>query len=200
MGLLLFGVLQQVGALHLAQGQQQQPSGASVPELENDGPPLGSRLPDLAARSINGFGTITLARADGSVTIGTAQHHSPTLLVFLSAMCDMCQLAVEPLNALVDDNTTGVRSIAIMRADEHACTAFLNVFPLRVPTICDAERTITMGFDVHRAPFGLLYDERGILERKGLTESQEDFQSLLGTSEVAASAESNGSPMVASAK
>jgi hypothetical protein len=149
--------------------------------------------------SANGFGAVMLAGTNGVVTPGLTSQHGPTLLVFLSAMCDLCQLAVKPLNALVEDEAVGVCPIVIMRADEHACAAFLKVFPLRVPTICDAERTITVGFAVHRAPFALFYDERGILVRKGLAEGPKDFQSLLGRSDTEAGAEARTAPQLAGA-
>ena len=85
-------------------------------------------------------------------------------------MCEACQHIVEPLNTLVEDVARAVHPVVIVRADEQGCRAFLSVFPLDMPVVCDSDRTITMGLDVHRTPFGLLYDEHGTLIRKGLLE------------------------------
>ena len=100
--------------------------------------------------------------------------------MFMSPMCEACQYIVEPLNALEADAARTVRPAVIMRADEQACQAFLSVFPLHMPVVCDRDRTITMGLDVHRTPFGLLYDEHDTLIRKGLVEGYEDLLALLG--------------------
>jgi hypothetical protein len=142
-----------------------------MPELENDGPAIGSALVDFEANTINGFGTLTPAMLRG---------HGNTLLMFMSPMCETCQHIVEPLNALAADAARAVRPVVIMRADEQACRAFLSVFPLHLPTVCDSNRTITMGFGVHRSSFGLLYDEHGTLIRKGLVQMHGHLLALLG--------------------
>jgi hypothetical protein len=74
-----------------------------------------------------------------------------------------------------------------MRADEHACRAFNAVFPLRMPLVCDADRAITMGFNVHGAPVGLLYDAGGTLSGKGGVTGQEQLVALLEAAPVFAS-------------
>jgi hypothetical protein len=95
-------------------------------------------------------------------------------------MCEPCQHAVEPLNMLVTDATRNVHPVVIIRADELACRAFLSVFPLHMPVVCDDEATITIGLGIHRTPFGLMYDEQGTLLRKGGLEGHEDLLALLG--------------------
>lgn len=173
----LVGVLRQLGLLY--RQLDQRPSQSSeeedvLPALEQDGPMIGAALPPLGVDTCNGFGKVTpaLLREQGA-----------TLLVFLSPMCEPCQHAVEPLNSLVADatrNATTVHPVVIIRADEQACRAFLSVFPLHMPVICDAEANITMGLGVHRTPFGLLYDEQGILIRKGGLEGHQDLLAVLG--------------------
>src|SRR5262249_32864092 len=102
------------------------------------------------------------------------------LLLFLSPLCETCQHVVDPLNALADDAARDLRLVAVIRADRPAYEAFLSVFPLRMPSLRDHDRALHMGLNVHRAPFGLLYDEEGILVRKGLIESADDLSALLG--------------------
>jgi methylamine dehydrogenase accessory protein MauD len=191
LGLLLIGVLRQLGLL---QGQRALPAAApaaAIPTVENDGPAIGTPIPDLVAPSVNGFGAVALATPEN-------EGSTSTLLMFMSPMCEPCQHVVEPLNALAEDAVRAVRPVVIMRADEQACRAFLSVFPLRLPTICDSERTITMGFDVHGTPFGLLYDEHGTLTRKGLVMDHDDLLALLGNTSAPATAQAHVFPQLAS--
>ncbi len=187
--LLLIGILRQFGLLHRQLAPSPQPSqeGSSLPALEHDGPAIGLPLVDLEIDTINGFGTLTLLR-----------DHDTTLLVFISPTCEACQHLVEPLNALVADARRAVRPVVIMRADEQGCKAFLSVFPLRMPVVCDRDRRITMGLDVHRTPFGLLYNEHGTLIRKGLLVGHEDLLALLGDGSVPLTAQAHVFPFAVS--
>jgi methylamine dehydrogenase accessory protein MauD len=170
---LLYGALRQIGMLHL---QLQRSSGAasealgaaeaeSIPPLEEDGPALGAAIPAWVAQQAGPT---------------DEDQGRQTLLMFMSPLCETCQHVVEPLNALAQSASAGPRPIAIFRADRPAYEAFLKVFPMRLPTLRDHDRTLTMELGVHRAPFGLLYDESGILIRKGLVEGEEDLAALLG--------------------
>jgi methylamine dehydrogenase accessory protein MauD len=183
MALLLIGLLRQIG---LMQAQRQGPADAPEPpepRLENDGPPIGSRLPVLEAETMNGFGRIALAASRPGERL---------LLIFMSPLCESCQHVVEALNALAEDGARGVRPIVIMRADDHACRAFNAVFPLRMPLVCDGDRTITMGFNVHGAPVGLLYDAGGALAGKGGVTGHESLLALLAAASAAPAVASPG--------
>jgi len=171
LGLLLLGLLRQVGLLQLQLNGQSPAPDVVVPAPENNGPPIGSHLPELGADTLNGFGPVAIPSQDG---------RRGTLLAFMSPLCESCQNIVEPLNALAEDGTRGVRPIVIMRAEEQACRAFNSVFPLRVPLVCDADRTITMGFGVHGTPSVLLYDAQGTLLTKGIVTGQEQLAALVG--------------------
>jgi hypothetical protein len=130
--LLLIGILREIGQVYrqLESRQPQPQEESSIPALEHDGPAIGSSIVDLEADTINGFGTLIPA---------TLQERGSTLLVFMSPMCETCQHIVEPLNALAADAAHAVRAAVIMRADEQACRAFLSVFPLRMPVVCDSD-------------------------------------------------------------
>lgn len=181
------GMLRQIGLLRQQISGSTTPSG-SKPTIEEDGPPIGSRLPELRAESINGFGVVSSA---------TRYRRGPTLLLFMSPLCEGCQHVVGALNALVDQGPGSVSPVVIMRADTRGCLAFLAVFPLRLPVVCDETRSITLDFDVHRTPFGLLYDGQGILVRKGLASAYEDIQALLGDSSAPELAQSHVFPPIA---
>jgi hypothetical protein len=191
LGLLLLGVLRQLGLLYrqLEPGPRQPQGEGSFPTLEQDGPAIGSSIVDLEVDTVNGFGKVSLT---------ALPDHGSRLLVFMSPMCETCQHIVEPLNALRADAPDALHPVVIMRADEQGCRAFLSVFPLHLPVVCDSDRTITIGLDIHRTPFGLLYDEHNRLIRKGLLEEQEDLQALLGGGTVSREAQANVFPSVVS--
>lgn len=184
--LLMVGLLQQVGLLQRRLGQPasetQVSSETTIIPLEKDGPNIGSGLPELIVEAVNGFGTVALP---------TSYNERGTLLLFLAPTCKSCQHVVDPLNTLLDEGAYDGNTIAILRADEQGCQAFLNVFPLHLPVVCDSEHAISMSFDVHRTPFGLLYDRHGNLVRKGIVEGQEDILALLGDTSVSLTAQAN---------
>jgi len=167
--LLLVGGLRQIGLLQRQIERRAAESDAAT--LEQDGPAIGSHLPDLVAETINGFGSVTLA---------PPYNRGGTLLVFMTALCESCQHIVEPLNALAGEDVHDVRPFVIMQDDDHACRAFLRVFSLRLPLICDGDHAITGMFAVRRASFALLYDGQGMLVRKGGVEMEDDLLALLG--------------------
>ncbi|HEX6819907.1 MAG TPA: hypothetical protein VF120_16140 [Ktedonobacterales bacterium] len=194
LALLLVGALRQIGMLHLqVHGDQTRAadpdlaSEESIPPLEEDGPPIGTTLPAWAEVSAEGEQPPESASLASSRT---------TLLMFLSPLCDTCQNVVEPLNALEADTTRAVRTLAIFRADRPAYEAFLKLFPLHTQSLRDSDRTLTIELGVHRAPFGLLYDEHDILIRKGLIEGEEDLAALLGDEGVSESARTHVYPRV----
>lgn len=166
----LVGVLRQIGILRL-RVERALPTvvGSDLPPLSEDGPAIGSPMIDLVSESMNGRGPVDLIGMKGN----------PILLMFMSPMCETCQHVVEPLNSLVSSGSR-VQPVVIMRADEHACRSFDSVFPLDAPIICDAQRDITPKFDIHRNPFGLLYDDRGRLMRKGEILAGDLLDALLG--------------------
>jgi methylamine dehydrogenase accessory protein MauD len=169
LSLLLVGVLQQIGVLQHQLGQSgAEQTSVFLPPPEQDGPDIGSSLPDLNVESVNGFGNIPVTENVG------------TLLLFMSPMCVGCQKIVDSINALVDRQVYRDRIVVILRADNHACQAFLKVFPLHVPVIQDQDAQFTKSFAIHHSPFGLLYDTAGVLLRKGVIERKEELHALIG--------------------
>ena len=179
-GFLLVGALQQVGLLRRRIGLQAGATEDAVdsddlppPPLEEDGPAIGTGMPDVQLETINHFGTLSRAALLSGV--------DSLLIVFMSPLCEGCQHAVAPLNKLVAERATNghrIRVVAILRADEQACRSFLSVFPLEMAIVSDGDRSHTRGFGVHRNPFGLLYDAQGTLMRKGLVVGAEDLRAL----------------------
>ena len=168
--LVLVGILQQLGLLQRQVGQSRTgPTQADeVPSSAQDGPGIGSLLPDLRLVSVNGFGTLTLWESTNT-----------TLLLFMSPMCEGCQKIVDPLNEFIDSRGYTGRAVVILRGDDPACQAFLRVFPLHVPVIQDRDSLITQEVAVHYRPFGLLYDAAGSLRSKRVVVRNDDLSTLL---------------------
>lgn len=174
--LLMVGLLQQMGLVQRQLAQLRvgtpnpDPADLTVPEPRDDGPHIGTTLPELTFETINGFGPLQLAHSHNG---------DETLLIVLSPLCETCQGIVAFLNSIVDNGifhgTVGV----FMNSDEQACQAFLSLFPLHLPVVCDSTREIIMSFKVHNIPFGLLYDSRGTLKAKGVVGNRDELLTLL---------------------
>jgi len=170
MFIFMLGMLRQIGELQRRLMPATARTHADIPAPEDDGPPIGSRLRDFVSETANGF---------GSLTLDFFQTRALTLLVFLSPTCESCQDIAEALNELSLDPPRGVRPVVIMRADERSSRAFLSVFPLAVPMVCDGGRVITHSFDIHRHPFALMYDSDALLAGKGTVFGLADLQQLV---------------------
>lgn len=181
MGLFLLGTLREVGALR----RRAAGTNPAVVPLAEDGPRIGSFMPDLVVDSINGHGVVALREPRGDTGM---------LLVFMSPMCEGCQHVIDPLNAVLRDPGRRVRVLGIMRGDESACKSFLGLFPLLAPVVRDELSAITRDLGVHRNPLGLLYDEHGTLVRKGAIVDGDDVAALLGSVSVPASSLANVYP------
>ncbi|GAC1388299.1 MAG: hypothetical protein NVSMB33_17890 [Ktedonobacteraceae bacterium] len=184
---LLIGILRQLGFIQRQLDVQpsEPQNDSSIPALELDGPTIGSPLTNLEVETINSSGHLKLT---------SLNEDRPLLVMFMSPLCETCQHIVEPLNALVTNVSYGIRPTVIMRGDEQMCRAFLSVFPLHMPVVCDKERTITKGFGIHHTPFGLLYDVDGTLIRKGIVGDADDLLALLGDRSAPETAQSHVFP------
>ncbi len=190
---VVVGLLQQIGLLHRrlerVPSDEQENRETSLLPLEKDGPSIGSHLSHLARETRNSHEMLTLT---------SPPYEGNIMLLFLTSTCKSCQDVVGPINKLVDEGGYAGRVVAILRDEEQGCDAFLNVFPLHIPAICDPDRSIYKNFGVHRSPFALLYDTQGILVRKGIVEREEDFLALLGNPSVTVSAQSKVFPPLSS--
>lgn len=171
---LVVGLLQQVGILQQRLHSSSTPEGnhdlPELPSLENDGPVIGAYLPELTLETIDHASSLSLT---------SPLANQKTLLFFLSPTCESCQHLVAPINALIERGIYDGRAIAILKADEYAARGYLSLFPLHIPTICDQDSTIIRSFGVHRTPFALLYDEQGLLIKKGIVQEKAELLTFL---------------------
>jgi thiol-disulfide isomerase/thioredoxin len=129
------------------------------PSVEQDGPSIGTQLPDfrdkLDVREVQRIPTST----DGS---------HDTLIVFLAPLCTTCHRVSSFLNALSQERS-GLTIVAVVVGVPDAVDAYLKLFPLAVPVVRDPEQQVMRGvFNVRTTPFALFYDRSGQLVRKAV--------------------------------
>lgn len=155
------GMLRQIGLLRAQVTAMPSHDATDGPELhltaQSMGPDLGTPLQPADMVSANGYGDVHLP-GDGRAT----------LLLFLTPLCDGCQVAVDALNAVADDPTVELRLLAVVSGDERAVFSFIKLFPLHMPTIADTDHAVAKQYEVAGGPFALLYDEQHHLVRKAL--------------------------------
>ncbi len=174
--LLQVGVLRQLGMI---QRQHQPAQKPQLPSYQDDGPRLGSQIPEL---------TIQAANVGSAVSLTDMATARGALIIFMSPLCEGCHEIVNPLNALAKDRLRSVPSLVILRGNETSCRSFLRVFPLDAPVALDLDDSLTAGFGMHHSPYGLLYDENQLLVRKGSVTDADSLAALLGDGTVPAKA------------
>lgn len=171
--LIVVGILRGMGLQRQGQPSVSSAPQASLVTLDEDGPTLGSPLPEFEGEAANGFGAVRL--------LGSTSPRQ-TLIAFLNPMCESCHALVEPLNELAHGSQNDMRVIAIVKGPLFTVRPFLAVYPFDLPVLIDPDASISNNtFDIHRNPFALLYGERGRLVRKGtIEEGREGLKALLG--------------------
>jgi methylamine dehydrogenase accessory protein MauD len=156
-------------------GAARVPSRGSAREADHehheDGPEIGSALPQLALTPMDGREPFRL---------GGNAHRGAELLMFLSPLCEGCHLIADALNTVASERANELKLVAFMRGPPHAARAALGVYPLHLPVVLDEEMELNHLFQVRHAPFGLLYDHRGRLVRRGTVVNASDLAALLG--------------------
>ncbi len=160
---LLVGLLRQVGLLNKSIPNQ------PAPDIGEIGPPIGSRLPEISQPSMAGHGRVNIGEP------GATQ----TLLAILTPTCRGCHRAAESLNTLLKTRNSTMRTFIVMRGEEESCRLFTSLFEPQCPVAWDAGERLITALQVNATPFGLLYDEAGVLVRKGVIEEFDHLLALL---------------------
>lgn len=169
----VLAILRELGVRRAEQGASSDHPLPAVRPAGEDGPGIGSPLPDLWLSPINGVEPFGLRDGVGE-----------SLLLFLSPMCDGCQSTAEALETVLGRRAEPTRTTIFMRGPEAGTRAFARVFSLQVPVIADSDNSVTDTFDIHHAPFGLFYDAEGYLRRRGVVVEADDLAALLGDASV----------------
>jgi hypothetical protein len=135
-------------------------------EAGPDGPAIGQPIPD-----------IDLTLTDGQVVSLRVGEISSRLIVFLTPMCEGCQLAVDRLNRTMQPEG-GPSILVVLSGPESACTSFLTLFPVNAPVAIDTQLAAVNVFGVRATPTALLY-EKGALVEKRIIARDADIAELL---------------------
>ena len=156
---LMLGVIRQIGLLH----ERSAPLGAM---MIDHGPDIGERSPVFNVTTIDEKPLI-VGRA---ITPGR-----PSLLMFTGPSCPVCAKLLPIIRSVAAAEGTDVILISDGTQAEHR--EFLKNHPLQGERyVVSAE--IGMRYQVSKVPYGVLLDQDGVIQSKGLCNTREHVESL----------------------
>ncbi len=160
LGLMVFGLVRQIGVLH----ERVAPMGALVTDR---GPEVGEMSPRITINDIYGkpvdFG---LPQAGGRMR----------LLLFVSPTCPVCK----KLLPIAKSFAAGERLEVVLVGDGEAAEQrrMIEEHALEQITYVNSPQ-VGLAFQVGKLPYAVLIDEEGVLRAKGLVNSREHLESLV---------------------
>ena len=156
---LMLGVIRQIGLLH----ERSAPLGAM---MIDHGPDIGERSPVFNVTTIDEK-PLLVGRA---ITPGRA-----SLLMFTGPSCPVCAKLLPIIRSVAAAEGTDVILISDGTQAEHR--EFLKNHPLQGERyVVSAE--IGMRYQVSKVPYGVLLDQDGVIQSKGLCNTREHVESL----------------------
>jgi methylamine dehydrogenase accessory protein MauD len=159
LGLMVFGLVRQIGVLH----ERVAPMGALVTDR---GPEVGEMSPRITVNDIHGkpveFG---VPQAGGRMR----------LLLFVSPTCPVCKKLLPIARSFAD----GERLEVVLIGDGEIAEQrrMIAEHALERLTYVNSPQ-VGMAFQVGKLPYAVLIDEEGVLRAKGLVNSREHLESL----------------------
>lgn len=159
--LALAALARQIGILY----RRLTPAGARV---MNAGPTIGERIVPFTGRDIYGR----------SVSLPLANQR-PTLLMFLSPGCPMCNEVIPALKSVAQQEKHRLNIVlASFAGDESSNRSYVEEHGLsHLPYVFSFD--LAHMFTISGAPYALVVDQAGILRTKGLVNNREHLDSLL---------------------
>lgn len=159
---LMFGVVRQIGLLH----ERSAPLGAM---MIDHGPDIGERSPVFNVSDFDGT----------PIAVGRPLNPGrPSLLMFTGPTCPICAKLLPIIRSVAAAEGADVVLISDGSPAEHR--EFLRHHPLQDERyVVSAE--IGMRFQVAKIPYGVLLDEDGVIQAKGLCNTREHVESLFET-------------------
>lgn len=160
LGLIVFGLVRQIGVLH----ERLAPMGALVSDR---GPEVGEMAPRITVNDIHGK----------AVEFGVPQTGDRMRLVlFVSPTCPVCK----KLLPIAKSFAAGERLEVVLVGDGDAAEQRRMIAELALEqlTYINAPQ-VGMAFQVGKLPYAVLIDEEGVLRAKGLVNSREHLESLV---------------------
>ena len=156
---LMLGVIRQIGLLH----ERSAPLGAM---MIDHGPDIGEKSPVFNVTTIDEKPSL-VGRA---ITAGR-----PSLLMFTGPSCPVCAKLLPIIRSVAAAEGTDVILISDGTQAEHR--EFLQNHPLQGERyVVSAE--IGMRYQVSKVPYGVLLDQDGVIQSKGLCNTREHVESL----------------------
>jgi methylamine dehydrogenase accessory protein MauD len=160
LGLMVFGLVRQIGVLH----ERVAPMGALVTDR---GPEVGEMSPRITVNDIHGK----------PVEFGVPQTAGRMrLLLFVSPTCPVCK----KLLPIARSFAAGERLEVVLVGDGEVAEQrrMIQEHALEELTYVNSPQ-VGMAFQVGKLPYAVLIDEEGVLRAKGLVNSREHLESLV---------------------
>jgi methylamine dehydrogenase accessory protein MauD len=165
LGIVVFGMVRQIGVLH----ERIAPMGA----LMNDrGPEVGEMAPDLRVSTLDG----QPVRLGG----GNPSRRS-RLLLFVSTTCPVCKKLLPIAKSFAEGEKLDV--VLVGDGDLKEQREMIAQHALQAIPYVNSPQ-VGMAFHVGKLPYAVLIDEDGVIRAKGLVNSREHLESLAIAKEV----------------
>jgi methylamine dehydrogenase accessory protein MauD len=160
MGLMIFGLVRQIGILH----ERVAPMGALMTDR---GPEVGEMAPRISAKDIHG------ELIDFGVPLASGRLR---LLLFVSPTCPVCK----KLLPIAKSFAAGERLEVVLVGDGDLTEQqrMIDDHGLRDIAYVNSPQ-VGMAFQVGKLPYAVLIDEEGVIRAKGLVNSREHLESLV---------------------
>lgn len=160
MGLMIFGLVRQIGILH----ERVAPMGALMTDR---GPEVGEMAPRISVKDIHG------ELIDFGVPLASGRLR---LLLFVSPTCPVCK----KLLPIAKSFAAGERLEVVLVGDGDLTEQqrMIDDHGLRDIAYVNSPQ-VGMAFQVGKLPYAVLIDEEGVIRAKGLVNSREHLESLV---------------------
>jgi methylamine dehydrogenase accessory protein MauD len=159
LGLMVFGLIRQVGVLH----ERVAPMGALMTDR---GPEVGDMAPKISVNDLHG----KLVDLGGLHPAGLSR-----LLLFVSPTCPVCKKLLPIAKSFAGGEKLDVALVGDgdLAEQQH----MIEQHGLQQVTYLNSPQ-VGMAFQVGKLPYAILIDEEGVIRAKGLVNSREHLESL----------------------
>jgi len=159
LGLMVFGLIRQVGVLH----ERVAPMGALMTDR---GPEVGDMAPKISVNDLHG----KLVDLGGPHPSGLSR-----LLLFVSPTCPVCKKLLPIAKSFAGGEKLDVALVG--DGDLAEQQQMIESHGLQQVTYLNSPQ-VGMAFQVGKLPYAILIDEEGVIRAKGLVNSREHLESL----------------------
>ena len=159
LGLMVFGLIRQVGVLH----ERVAPMGALMTDR---GPEVGDMAPKISVNDLHG----KLVDLGGPHPSGLSR-----LLLFVSPTCPVCKKLLPIAKSFAGGEKLDVALVG--DGDLAEQLQMIESHGLQRVTYLNSPQ-VGMAFQVGKLPYAILIDEEGVIRAKGLVNSREHLESL----------------------